>query len=82
MNKDELIKELEELRDIKEYSQSNLMNTGYRTAILDALDLVKKLNIPVVVGRSEQLVCPHCKGLEVYIDEYGGKPCICTKQAK
>lgn len=34
-----------------------------------------------VVGRSEQLVCPHCQGLEVYIDEYGGKPCKCTKQA-
>lgn len=28
----------------------------------------------------QQLVCPHCKDLEVYIDEYGGKPCICTKQ--
>jgi len=34
-----------------------------------------------VVRQSEQLVCPHCKGLEVYIDEYGGKPCKCTKQA-
>jgi hypothetical protein len=61
MNKDELIKELEELRDIKEYSQSNLMNTGYRTAILDALDLVKKLTIPIVVGRREQFICRDCE---------------------
>ena len=35
-----------------------------------------------VVGRSEQLVCPDCKGLEIYIDEYGGKPCQCTKATK
>ena len=34
-----------------------------------------------VVWRSEQLVCPDCKGLEIYIDEYGGKPCQCTKEA-
>jgi hypothetical protein len=43
MNKDEVIKELEQLRDIKDYSKSKLKNTGYRTAILDAIDLVKKL---------------------------------------
>lgn len=45
MNKYEVIKELEYLRDIKEYSQSKLMNTGYRTAVLDALDLVKQLKV-------------------------------------
>lgn len=44
-------------------------------------ELVNLFAIHNVVGRSEQLVCPHCKGLEVYIDEYGGKPCKCTKQA-
>ena len=43
--------------------------------------LEQQLRLFAVVGRSEQLVCPHCKGLEVYIDEYGGKPCICTKHA-
>ena len=42
MKKEELIKELIELRDIEKYSQSELMNIGYKTAILDALDLVKK----------------------------------------
>ena len=45
MDNKELIKELEELRDIKNYSQSELMNTGYRTAILDALDLFKKYDL-------------------------------------
>lgn len=39
------------------------------------------LTRPDVVDQHLQLVCPHCKGLEVYIDEYGGKPCKCTKQA-
>jgi hypothetical protein len=42
MKKEELIKELHELRDIANYSQSELMNIGYKTAILDALDLVNK----------------------------------------
>lgn len=42
MTKEELIKELEELRDVENYSQSKLLNTGYRTGLLDALDLVKK----------------------------------------
>ncbi len=61
MKKEELIKELEELRDIKNYSQSELLNTGYRTAILDALDLVNKyFDLATVVGRSEQLVCGGC----------------------
>jgi len=57
MTKEELIKELEELRDIKNYSQSELLNTGYRTAMLDALDLVNKyFDLDHVVGRSEQCV--------------------------
>lgn len=42
MTKEELIKELEELRDIENYSQSELMNTGYKTGLLDAMDLVNK----------------------------------------
>ena len=41
--KEEIIKQLEKLRDIKDYSTSKLMNSGYRTAILDAIDLVNKL---------------------------------------
>ena len=43
MNKKEILKVLEALRDIENYSTSNLLNTGYRTAILDCIDLVKKL---------------------------------------
>ena len=39
--KSEILKELEILRDIENYSTSNLLNTGYRTAILDCIDLVK-----------------------------------------
>ena len=58
MTKEELIKELEELRDVENYSQSELMNTGYKTGLLDALDLVNKyFDLALVVGRSEQLVC-------------------------
>ena len=58
MTKEELIKELEELRDIENYSQSELMNTGYKTGLLDALDLVNKyFDLALVSGRSEQLNC-------------------------
>ena len=44
-------------------------------------DVDAALHQPPVMRRSEQLVCPDCKGLEIYIDEYGGKPCQCTKEA-
>jgi|11_taG_2_1085331.scaffolds.fasta_scaffold32169_3 cobalamin biosynthesis Mg chelatase CobN len=46
MNKDELIKELERLKaKCEKYSNNISMNVGYRAAILDAIDLVKKLII-------------------------------------
>jgi len=32
-----------------------------------ALDVVKLFAIPAVVGRSEQLVCPYCKGKNIEI---------------
>jgi len=50
MDSKELIRELEELRDIENYSQSELMNTGYKTAILDAIDLVKKYDFLQLVS--------------------------------
>jgi len=41
-----LIKELERLKaEYKKYSSNTSMNAGYRVAIMDAIDLVKKLNI-------------------------------------
>ena len=42
MNKDELIKELLKLKD-EDYSIDALFNDGYRTSMMDAIDLVKKL---------------------------------------
>jgi hypothetical protein len=46
MNKDELIKELERLKDeYKKYSNNTSMNAGYRVAIMDTIDLVKKLTL-------------------------------------
>ena len=59
MNKNELIKELEELRDIKDYSQSKLINLGYRAAILDAIDLVKQLTL-TEVDSNVDICCPQC----------------------
>ena len=44
MNKDELLKELQKLKD-EDYSNDALFNDGYRTSMMDAIDLVKKLNI-------------------------------------
>ena len=56
MSKDEIIKELEKLKtDANDYSNYALMNEGYRTAIIDAMDLVKKLTIPVVSQQRELL---------------------------
>ena len=48
MNKDQLIKELESLKsEYEKYSTNTSMNAGYRVAIMDAIDLVKKLTICV-----------------------------------
>jgi hypothetical protein len=59
MTKEETIKKLTELKNESEdYSKYALMNEGYRVAMIDAIDLVKKLNIGSVVGQSEQL-CKH-----------------------
>ena len=79
MNKQELIKELEELRDIKDYSTSKLMNTGYRTAILDSIDLVKNLSLFGVSQQRKLLVDfwmnlpktnKHKGVAEHYVDKY------------
>ena len=79
MTKQELIKELEELRDIKNYSQSELMNTGYKTAMLDALDLVNKyFDLALVVGQSEQLC--GCDAPLIRTSDKSGEYCaICEK---
>jgi hypothetical protein len=50
MNKVDVLKKLEKHKDeCKDYSNYALMNEGYRSAMMDAIDLVKKLTIPVVV---------------------------------
>jgi hypothetical protein len=70
-------------KDLKYYRKN--AEEDYLTTPISVLryisEMEQALRIHDVVGRSEQLVCPHCKGLEVYIDEYGGKPCKCAKQA-
>ncbi len=56
MTKEELIKKLEELRDVKNYSHYELTNNGYRVGLLDALDLVNKyFDLNSVAAQSEQL---------------------------
>lgn len=59
MNTDKLIKELELLADSCESNYALEVN-GYSQGVNDAIDLVKKLTIPVVVGRSEQLPIARC----------------------
>jgi hypothetical protein len=83
MTKEELIKDLEELRGIKNYSQSELLNTGYRTAMLDALDLVNKyFDLAPVVGRSEQLPRSSsyepCEGCDISCPNW--MPFFCDKK--
>ena len=55
MNTDKLIKELELLADSCESNYALEVN-GYSQGVNDAIDLVKKLTTPVVVGQSEQLI--------------------------
>ena len=46
MGKNELIKELKRLKEeYKIYSPNSSMNEGYRVAIMDTIDLVKKLTM-------------------------------------
>ena len=55
------------------FEYSTMENRYYEWSdILDAMEeyaqqQVKNLNIPAVVGRSEQLVCPYCKGKNIEI---------------
>tara|TARA_R110000782_G_scaffold31631_1_gene77614 strand:- start:429 stop:641 length:213 start_codon:yes stop_codon:yes gene_type:complete len=56
MDKAELIKELEGLRDIKCYSKKPLLNAVYRAALLAAIDLAKNLTItvkPILIEESK-----------------------------
>ena len=71
MNTDKLIKELKLLADSCESNYALEVN-GYSQGVNDAIDLVKKLTIPVVVGRSEQLVCS-CGSIKVKTT--GGSQC-------
>lgn len=49
MNKDEILKKLKKHKDeSKDYSNYALMNEGYRSAMMDAIDIVKNLTIPNV----------------------------------
>jgi hypothetical protein len=41
--------------------EDRLKNSHYAQAICAVVADLKKLTIPAVVGRSEQLVCPDCK---------------------
>jgi len=79
MNKDELLKELQKLKD-EDYSNDALFNDGYRTSMMDAIDLVKKLNIDGVSQRTftvdeirvELESIDEFKAAKYFFDEYGG----------
>ena len=55
MNKEGLLNKLEELKDTKDYSNYALMNEGYRTAIMDVIDLVENLTLSGVVFSEAEL---------------------------
>jgi len=63
-----------ELKLLADSCESNyaLEVNGYSQGVNDAIDLVKKLTIPVVVGQSEQLVCS-CGSIKVKTT--GGSQC-------
>lgn len=47
-----------------EMHEDKLNGKEFEELAMDALRQVKNLNIPCVVGRSEQLPCSHCGQLE------------------
>ena len=78
MNKDEVLKKLEKHKEESEdYSNYALMNEGYRAAMMDAIDLVKNLTIPVVVFSEERAELCQCKGFRGYMTTPEGR--LCTK---
>jgi len=64
MNKEELFKELKKLHDYHAYD--GLMNQGYQTAILDAIDLIKKY-FNTENFKSDKVVIPEWLTSEVQI---------------
>ena len=52
-----------------------LYENGYQTALFDALEVVNKLPIHNVVGRSEQLICDLCGSDDVIEAPHMGRNC-------
>ena len=55
----EIVKGIDEA--YKKAGSNAYFGNGFKAGVDFALERVKNLTIPVVVGQSEQLVCPDCK---------------------
>ena len=49
------------------WSNIDELPDSYKDLLNDTIKAVKNCSIPAVVGRSEQLVCPNCKGKNIEI---------------
>ena len=49
------------------WSNIDELPDSYKDLLNDTIKAVKNCSIPDVVGRSEQLVCPYCKGKNIEI---------------
>ena len=49
------------------WSNIDELPDSYKDLLNDTIKAVKNCSIPAVVGRSEQLVCPYCKGKNIEI---------------
>lgn len=73
-----LYKELEERQKHLESRKKTKTTEGRIAENLLTIVRVQQLLIPLVVGRSEQLVCEECKEpmVEPYAERYGKKFCL------
>lgn len=58
-----------------EMHEDKLNGNEFEELAMDALRQVKNLNIPCVVGRSEQLSCPRCRHTGIDTDKDGLNYC-------
>lgn len=70
------------LEDVYGWNDTNELTDIQTELVNDVISVVKKLIIPVVVGRSEQLFC-QCTKPAIWVTDDGFNGCVkCNKEVK
>ena len=74
MNKDKLLRELTKLKNTsEEYSNDATFNDGYRTSMMDAIDLVEQLNVDSLIAFAKWTTTMQemfIEDSEAYVDQF------------